>query len=51
MPRNFGGMHGGDEEKEPIEVATKAVIIAFIIGMFVGAILHSCGILIAYMTP
>lgn len=50
MPRNFGGMHD-DGEKEPAEIAVKAAIIAFIIGMFVGAILHSCGLITAYITP
>ena len=49
MPRNFGGMRG-DEEKEPIELAVRAVIIAFLLGIIVGAFLHSTGILTAYIT-
>ena len=49
MARNMGGMRG-DEEKEPIELAVRAVIIAFLLGIIVGAFLHSTGILTAYIT-
>lgn len=51
MPRNFGGMRNDDGELEPIEITVRAVIIAFLIGVVVGALLHSCGILTAYTTP
>lgn len=50
MPKNFGGMRGSEEETEPVEIAVRAVIIAFVLGIVVGAFLHSCGIISAYIS-